>query len=165
MYIYIYIIYIVRHFVLSLVVWYVFGKYLNVQIFKHFKLKCFKATCMSLLHSYELRKGRARDRAKQAAETKEKRETRLSKRRSFLCLKQIEVSRSFQLRSFPIKYLTSGLFLLCLAGDTSKTNRSAVAFCPSISQNTCLCSMSKIWLFQPQVRPIMIACMCKQYQY
>ena len=80
MYIYIYI---VRHSVLSLFVWYVFRKYLNDQIFKHFKLNFSKATCVSLLDtlSYGLRKRRARDRAKRAAETKEKRETRLSKRR------------------------------------------------------------------------------------
>ena len=76
-------VYIVRHSVLSLFVRYVFRKYLNVQIFKHFKLKFSKATCVSLLDtlSYGLRKRRARDRAKRAAETKEKRETRLSKRR------------------------------------------------------------------------------------
>ena len=66
---------------LSLFLQYVFRKYLNVQIFKHFKLKFSKATCVSLLDSYGLRKRRDRDRAKQAAETKEKRETRLSKRR------------------------------------------------------------------------------------
>ena len=67
---------------------YVFCKYLDVQIFKYFKLKFSKATCVSL--PGELRKRRDRDRAiaKQAVETKKKREKRLSKRRdASFCLK------------------------------------------------------------------------------
>ena len=61
-----------------------------------------------------------------------------------------------------MKYLTSGLFLLCLTGDTFKTNPWTVAFCSSSISNTLntrFCSLSVVLTTPSQARPTMTACM------